>query len=228
MPLGFPGLENINRKTIRAPVNPSDKCTIVTIYPRQITEVKVTLQPGTFHIPAGSYEKPGILVIGPSSWWREIDVEQPLLEIPTSSIVMADSIVKDYCNGLIACNMSDAMPGIFYLQGAKTSEEVKKDHKFELDRAKLHQENWYRALIMMADVDWARTNGNPIAINNDARFAAKELGETRDWMKNFEKVGLVRCIACGNLRDPRYPICSVCKAIADPEMAKKLNLTFAQ
>lgn len=228
MALGFPGFAERNRRTIRAPINPMDKCTIVSIYPKNITEFKPTVQPPVFNIPAGTYEKPSTLIVEPGSWWREIDAEQPLLEIPIPSIVMADSIVRDYANGLLACNMGDAMPGLFYVQGPVKSEEVKLKHKVELDAAKIKQNNWYAALVKLADVMWSRTNGNPIAISDDMREAAKELGEQREWMRDFEKVGLVRCVACGNLRDPRFPICSTCKAIADPEMAKKLNLTFAQ
>lgn len=226
--LGFPGFAERNRRTIRAPINPLDKCTVVSIYPKNIVELKPTVQPCFFRIPAGSYEKPGILLVESGSWWREIDAEQPLLEIPIPSIVMADSIIKDWANGLLACDMGSAMPGLFYIQGAKTVEEIKKDHKNELDAVKIKQNNWYTALVKMADVLWSRTNGNPIAISDDMRAAAKEIGEERAWMRDFEKVGLIRCVACGNLRDPRFPVCSVCKAIADPEMAKKLNLTFAQ
>jgi hypothetical protein len=75
-----------------------DKTTIVSIYPNEIIETKPTIQPGRFVIPAGSFEKPSITVVGPSSWWREIDMDQPLLEIPVSSVQIADSVIKDYCN----------------------------------------------------------------------------------------------------------------------------------
>ena len=110
----------VNRRTIRAPVNPMDKSTVVSILPKQIYERKITIQPGVFEIKPGTFENPAILVVGPSSWWREVDIEQPLLEIPVSSIQVADSIVTDYCNGLLACNMDTLMPGLFYLPGEFT------------------------------------------------------------------------------------------------------------
>src|SRR5690606_5117854 len=113
----FPGLEAFRRRTIRGPVNPMDKSTIVSIYPKEIDETKCTITPGRFIIPPGSYVRPSTLVVGPSSWWREIDEEQPLLEIPVSSIQLADSVLKDYCNGILGCNMADAMPGLFYVPG---------------------------------------------------------------------------------------------------------------
>src|ERR1700682_3034442 len=80
------------RRLIRTSKNPLDKCTIVSIFPKAIDEVKHTIEPGKFHIAAGTFEEPAILVVGSSSWWKDIDVDQPMLEIPVSSIQIADSI----------------------------------------------------------------------------------------------------------------------------------------
>jgi hypothetical protein len=210
------------RRTIAAPRNPLDKCTVVSIYPKEIREVKHTIQPGYFLIKAGSIEHPAILVVGSSSWWREIDEEQPLLEIPNSSIQVADSIVKDYCNGLLACNMGNSMPGLFYLHGEKSLRQIREDHKADLSLALERQKNWYTSLLRLADSLWARTNGNPLVISEDMRLAARELDvENKDWMVDFKASENVRCVACGAFRNPAYPICQVCKAIADPEMAKE-------
>lgn len=226
---GFPGLGN-QRRTIRAPVNPLDKSTVVSIYPKEILEVKHTIEPGKFYISKGSYDNPAILVVGPSSWWRDVDDTQPLLEIPQSSIQIADSIVKDYCNGLLGCNMGEAMPGLFYVPGEHTLQSLKKSFQHELDKAKKRQETFYSALIRLADSLWARSNGNPLAVSDDMRLAAKELNLTtqKDWMKDFTMVDMIRCKACGSLRNPEYPVCPTCKAIDDPERAKTLNIKFAQ
>lgn len=223
----FPGMGDIHRRTVRAPVNPLDKSTVVSIYPKAIHEVKHTIQPGVFDIAAGSFDKPSILVVGTSSWWREIDENQPLLEIPNSSIQVADSIVRDYANGLLGCDMSQNMPGLFYLPGQMTIEVIKKEHALELAAAKMKQENWYKLLVKIGDTLWARTNGNPLAISDDMRLAARELNlNNKEWLKDFQTMELVRCVACGSLRNPNYPVCQTCKAVADPEAAKKLNLTF--
>lgn len=234
-------LANPNERTTRAPVNPLDKSTIVSIYPRRVYDTKVTIQPGVFELAPGSYEKPSILIVGPSSWWRRIDFEQPLLEIPIPSITIADSVVRDYCNGIPECDMAEQMPGLFYLPSFKysnketlepnineTVEWIKKEHKPSLDKANQRQKNWFQALVKRGDIDWARTNGNPLAISDMTRMAARELGINREWLRDFQTVELIRCVACGALRDPRFPVCRECKAIADPEAAKKLNLTFAQ
>ena len=231
MPVGeFPGLLNQrNRRTIRAEVNPLDKSTVVSVLPKLIRERKPTIQPGIFEIEAGTIEKPSILVVGPSSWWREIDENQPLLEIPVSSVQIADSIVRDYCNGLLGCNMGDKMPGLFYVPGEYTLEGIRKNYAALLNKAVENQKRWFLELVQIADILWSRSNGNPLSISEDARLACKELNiQNKPWLGDIQVAELVRCVACGNLRNPQYPICPQCKAVVDKELAAKLNLTIAQ
>jgi hypothetical protein len=216
------------RQTIRAEVNPMDKCTIFSIYPKDINEVKHTIQPGFFHIDKGSYEKPSRLVVGPSSWWRDIDFEQPLIEIPVSSMQIAKSVVNDYANGLIACNMADAMPGLFFVTGEVTVTELKDKYSEALETANRKQRTWFKALVEMADTLWAKSNGNPIVIAQDMRLAAEELGiMDKEWMANQRAADMIRCVACGSFRNPAFPICSTCHTVVDPELAKKLKLQLA-
>src|SRR3970040_158 len=224
----FPGLEN-QRIKMRSPTNPLDKSTVVSILPKPIREVKYTLTPSTFELSPGSDENPALLVVGPSSWWKDVGEEQPLLEIPVSSIQIADSIVNDYCNGLLGCDMSDAVPGIFFIPGSIDKDALKTKHKTMLDRALANQKRWYNVLIKLADSYWSRTNGNPLAISDDMRLAAREMGVTdKDWMEDFSRVGLERCPACGTMRNPSFPMCANCKAVIDPEKLKKLVIKFAE
>lgn len=225
----FPGLTvSAFRRTERMPVNPMDKCTVVSIYPKHIKEKKITLMPGYFEILPGSYANPSLLTVGPSSWWREIDEDQPLLEIPNSSMQVANALVRDYSNGLIGCDMVNMMPGLFWLAGDISKEKLLKEYKSQLDIAKAKQDAWYRGLVMMADGLYARTGGNPIVVSEDMRMAARELGQdSKDWMSNFVMVANVPCVACGKPRNPNYPICPNCNAITDPEKAKSLGIVFA-
>jgi hypothetical protein len=226
----FPLMSDLKRRTIRAPVNPMDKCTVVSIYPKKIPpEIKPTLQPGVFQIPYGTYENPGILVVGPSSWWKELDENQPLLEIPQSSIQIAESIVRDWANGIYGCDMGEHMPGVFFIPGEQTLKTVMTDHKAELDEANRKQRNWFTWLVNSADASWARSNGSPLSISDDMRMAARELNLVqKEWLRDQGIIELVRCKACGHLKNPAYPVCPNCKAIDDPEKAKKLGLSFAQ
>lgn len=226
----FPGLQlRRHQRTIRAPLNPLDKSTVISILPKPIHEKKATIQPSDYEIAPGFPESPAILVVTSASWWREIDENQPLLEIPVSSVQVADSVVRDYCNGLLACNMSDKMPGLFYIPGAFTLQDIQKNYKNLISDADKKQRNWFNELIKIADIMWSRTNGNPLSISDDARLACKMLNITnKPWLGDFQTQELVRCVACGALRNPQFPICGACKAIADPELAKQLNLTFAK
>ena len=166
----------IQRRIVRGAVNPYDKATVISIYPKSVDESKPTLMPSRWQIPAGSYDKPSLLVVGPSSWFRDDGEDTPVLEIPVSAIQIAESIVRDYCNGILESNMADRMPGLFYLPGEITLDELKKKYQVKLDNARDLQKNWFAALVRIADSLWARTNGNPIAIGDDMRMAAHELG----------------------------------------------------
>jgi len=221
----FAGINAWKRHTIRGPINELDKSTVVSICPKILDDRKPTVFPGHFVVPPGSLVSPSILVVGPSSWWRDIDEDQPLLEIPVSSVQIAESVVRDWCNGILGCNMADHMPGYFYVQGAHSTEDIKKNFKTQLDKSDLYQKNWYRLLVKMGDSLWARSNGNPLAISDDMRLAARELGvaHLKDWMKDFTMIEMVRCKACGSLKNPQYPICAQCH-FPDPDhpMTKQL------
>ena len=219
---------NDSRQLNRATKNPMDKSTIVSILPKEIYEVKHTIEPGTFRIPPGSYESPSLLIVGSSSWWREINQDQPMLEFPVSSIQVSNSVINDYCNGLFGCNMGDCMPGLFCILGEIDIKEVKAKYSVKLMEVKVIQDNWFKVLVRAADSLWARSNGNPLVISDEMRLGARVLNmNDKPWLKDFQTVEKVPCKACGSLRDPGFPICAVCKAVADPEMAVKLNIKFA-
>jgi hypothetical protein len=215
------------RRLIRSFKNPMDRCTIVSIFPKEIDEVKPTTEPGRFRIPAGTYEKPAILVVGGSSWWKDIDIDQPMLEIPVSSVQVADSVIKDYCNGVLGCNMGDMTPGLFFAMGEYTVSEIQLKFRKELSKAKIKQDQWYAILVRLADSLWARSNGNPLVICDEMRLAARSLNyNDKAWLKDFQISELVRCVFCGGMKNPAYPICPTCKAI-DSKHPLAGNIKFA-
>jgi hypothetical protein len=224
-------LANATRMAIRAPINPLDVTSIISIFPKVIApERKHTIQPGVFQIPFGTLAEPGILEVGPSSWWKETDEGQPLLEIPHSSITIAHSIVRDYAIGLLACDMGDKRPGIFYIPGKVTKDDLKKKTEYLalLQQANERQRNWFLDLVKIADVLWARTSGNPLTISDDMKLAAKELTLDKPWVKDFQSFQMINCKACGALKNPIYPVCPSCKAIDDPKKDAELGITFAK
>lgn len=224
----LPGWMGMGRQMERGPKNPMDKATIVSIYPRRVHETKVTIEPGVFLLPPGSYDEPSTLVVGTSSWWREIDHEQPMLEIPVPSVQVANSVIRDYCIGLLECDMESRKPGLFYVPGSFSSAEIKKNHKALLDLALVKQNEWFKRLVFAADVLWARTNGNPLAVPDLARLAARELNLTeKDWLRDSHTLELVKCIACAALISKAVIVCPNCKVIVDQKRFKESNLQFA-
>jgi hypothetical protein len=222
---------DIHRRVQRAPVNPLDVSTVVSIYPVDLDERKPTISPGRFILPKGSYTKPSILKVISSSWWRELDENQPLLEIPVSSVQVADSIIRDYSVGIFMCDMGEKRPGLFFIPGEFSVIDVMTKHKQLLELAHQRQTNWFHELVNAADILWARTNGNPLAIMDVMRLAARELGiKDKPWMSNFiaSQVVLDNCPACGSLVNKQYPVCNTCKTVIDKEKFEKLGLKFAQ
>lgn len=221
-------LKKDNRRAIRMENNPYDKSTIVSIFPKRIEEKKYTIQPGHFVIEPGTYDKPSILVIGSSSWWRDIDPDQPLLELSNSSPVVAKSVVDDFCNALLGSESEGCRPGLFWVPGEFTVEKLKIEKKALLDKARAAQNTYWKRLVELSDMLWARSNNNPLAISDDARLAANELGlKDKPWLGTFNAIQLSNCPACGELRDSNFPICRHCRTVVDPVKFKELNLKQA-
>lgn len=229
MNIGVAEIFRRNRQQ-RTPINKNDISTVFSILPKDIKEVKHTLECSKYEIPAGTPENPSSLTVHASSWWREIDPEQPLLEIPVSSVQIAESVVRDYSNGIIMCDMGDVRPGLFWMPGDITVSELKIKHKDVLNQAIKRQENWFKALIRLADSFWARTNGNPLSISDDCRLAARMLNvNDRPWLMEFkmEDMKLEPCPACGQLRNSKFPVCMHCKTIVDRAKFDLLGLKTA-
>lgn len=221
--------EMMNKRAVRSAVNPLDVSTVVSILPLAIKEIKRTIQPGVYPIAKGSFEKPATLLVGSSSYWIEPFIDQPLVEIQVGSVVIAESIVKDYCNGLIGCDMSTRMPGLFFVPGNKSPLEIKKEYPALLEQARIRQRAWYMELVSMADDFWAKSNGSPRVISDLMKIAAEELqvNENKAWMKDFSTVEMQNCPACGTLLNPAYPMCSNCKTIVDKKRYEALGLSKA-
>lgn len=212
----------------KAPINPLDLSTVFSIYPKEIKDYKVTLDPPNVYIPQAFPDKPVRLLVKPASWWKDIDPDQPLLEIPQSTIVIAQAIVRDYCNGMLECDMGEKMPGLFYLPGDISVEELKGKHKPIYDQAIKRQENWFRSLIRLGDIMWSRSRGNPLAIPDDSVIAARMMNvKDKAWTQDMKREDFTPCPACGEMRNANFPICNSCKVVVDTKKFQEMGLKFA-
>jgi hypothetical protein len=228
----------LNRARIhRAPVNPMDRTTIVSVYPTPIEDFKPTIFPGRHVIEAAPKGGFSLLVVGPASWFKEMEEGQPFLEIQTGSLKVAEAFITDFVTSLLGSNASDIAPGLFYLPGEFDRESVQKwvnpkdpkdTFKARIEAARERQKRYFMELVKIADMLWSRTNGNPLSVSDDARLAATELNlTTKPWLQDFKTVELVPCPACGELVNSNYPVCKSCKAIVNKKRADELGIVFA-
>lgn len=232
-------------KVNRRPKNPLDKCTLISVYPKAIVDYKPTAFPQTHRIEGAEPGKFSLLVVEGVSWFKELE-DQPSLELPITSIQVAEAIIQDFCNGLLGYVPDVAAPGLFYVAGEWDEQSVltqkfpdikddrgrivTKGKTFQemLAAAHLRQKNWFSNLIRMADTDWARTNGNPLSVSDIARLGAEYLGmKDKPWMSDIAHLEKTNCSACGFIVNPAYPICPNCKAVVNEARAKELKLQFA-
>lgn len=219
----------------RKPINPYDKTTIVSVYPKKIVEDFITIFPGHFEIEAAPLDGFSLTIIEPSSAFRFMGEDQPFLEIPVNSYELANSIIMKFAQGLQDCNMSDRMPGLFLVPGSHDHKSVSKfvDKNVKgfdqyIKEARTKQLNWFKQMVSTADSLWARTNGNPLTISDDARMAAEILKLDKSWMNDIKVYELSSCPACGTMVNMQFPICSNCKTIINKDKAKELGLEFAK
>jgi len=230
---------HFRRATRRAPTNPLDKSTIVSIFPKTVYWKNNFVQPGEYVIPEGFPENPTIFIVSPSSGWKDVGPEQPLMEIPYNSMIMAKSIIDEFSDGIMEA-ARDRKPGLFFVPGCKygpnnepsealTKAWIIKEYQNLITQARERQESWFLALVNQADTDWARTSGNPNSVNDLSRMAALQMGlrDSKPWMVNFKAAELKPCIACGNLINYSFPVCQHCHHVINPEAYKKLGLQKA-
>ena len=217
------------------PKNPADKSTIVSIIPKVIVETKHTIFPQTYIIPKAPIDGFALLSVGSASWFMANQNEKlPPIEVQVNSWQLAESIVLDYCAGIWECNMNDQMPGLFCIPGEWDSSSIlhftdrRTGKKFEqmLGEARVKQRAWFMALVNASDGDWAQTGGNPRAITDDARMAASILKLDKPWMKDHQAMEMSNCPYCGELVNPRFPVCRHCNRTINAEAAANLDKMF--
>lgn len=213
---------------IRAQISELDKSTVVSIFPKQMKTTKVTVNPRRFIVPAGTIEKPGVLTVGTAIWIKHIYETEPeqMVEMPILSSQLADSIVNDFCSNVLGAG-HDRRPGLFWVIGTKTADQIVKEHKKEMQAAEGMQRNWYMELIKQADIDWVKYDGSPLAVSDTARMAAMELHLDKPWMQDIKRLAMGICPACGSQRATQFPVCKECKTIIDKEAYAKLGLAMS-
>lgn len=205
-------------------MEPTLVCTVVSLVPFPIREVKPGLIPGTFEIPAAQNETPTCITVDKAMHYVYLDETRGSLQVRDSPDEVARSIVDDFVNSQL-CISEDCRPGLFYLVGNYTPVEVKAKFKDRLEDEIRIQRNWLQAIARMADDDWNKYHQHNV-VSDFQRIAAKLLSwrpEDHPWMSNRTVAESNRCPSCMTLTDKGVVVCPNCKAILDPEKYKTLQ-----
>lgn len=202
------------------------KATIVSICNFPIgPEFKPGLFPNDYIVPAATEDRLGIVVI--SDAWTDVpQLDRKSIRITILAAEVARSIVEDWKTAQLQIGPG-SQPGLFYLDGEHTEDEILEDEggQILLMKARTEHTEWANRLVKMADDLW-QLKPSYRQISRTMISAAKFLNLDRQWMKSAKPTDTVVCPACTSRVPTGAAVCLHCKAIIDP--VKYAQFEFAR
>lgn len=202
-----------------------DQSTVFSIVPYEVRIFCPGLYPGNFVIPGClNDEKPVKLPVEASEHLMAIADQKRPTRIVTPSFVVARAIVTDFLSAQL-WTTPDIHPGIMWMQGDISLQDLKEKHQEKFKEMRETQRRWYVYICKKTDDEWNKYKNSRV-VSNQARFAAKVLGLTPEWL-TAEVAGFDsnKCPACGSVNLLTNAICVSCHCILDE--AKYKSLKFA-
>lgn len=202
------------------------ECTVVSFIPFDLREEKPGLIPNVYIIKEGSEENPSITHIPGAKHYVYLDGDRGSLPVRDASFEVARSIVDDFSSAQLGIS-DGCMPGIFFVPGRLSWEEVQKQYPQVIIQAKISHRRWMHKLIEMADDDWNSYHNHKVIADFQRTFAdiMKIDSKTHPWMNIQNTVDSSSCPACGAAFRPGTVVCGTCKCVLDKE--KYVELEFA-
>lgn len=200
--------------------------TVVSIVPFDIVENKPALYPARYFIKASDGIEVEVLHVDQGHHFVYLDESRESLRVNTPSNEIARSIVDDFMSGQLRTT-GTCRPGLFWLPGYLTVEDVKSFHNEKLMRAKMYQQSWLRAIVNLADDDWKKFHQHTV-ISDFQRIAGAILKlrpEEHEWLGTRGEDTSGTCPACGLLHQKNIAVCPGCRCVLDK--AKYESLVFA-
>jgi hypothetical protein len=191
-------------------------CTIVSIVPLPIREFKPGLTPARFILPPSSDGDKDIQIlhVTNANHFVYLDEDRGSLRVNNLPDNVARSVVLDYINSQLGISET-SVPGLFFVPGKLTVQQIKDQFGKKLDRYRGLQKNWLLSIVRIADNDWAKFHQHTV-ISDFQRKAALILNlnpEQHTWMSLDANVQMVKCPACKTVLDPDASICAACKCV---------------
>ena len=196
--------------------------TVVSLLPYSLTEYKPGLNPVEYHIREADEDfslniitNKAFYNVNPDPLADEKSVRY--IQVPVPAIELAQAIIQDYVNSLLAIDPPDAVPGLFAARGNYSDKkDVRVRFAIELKEFRSAQLRWFKNLVDIAD-DTCSKMRSPIAISDLQRKAATALELKRDWLfmpvdeqinkcpfcQNIVNVGAIRCQHCHEILDQK-------------------------
>jgi len=201
---------------------------VISLAKTPIREEIPGMQGGIYEIPACENNKPYILIIEDSFYFKpDIDGHQDMVIVPSYQIAM--SVVQMHLSSQLAFKLGQH-PALFAVPHVVVREDDLKNYKDKIAEMLAAQKAWFIALVRMGDDDWQVSHRHNM-ISDTQRMAARELGLERPWLETFstiEELQETKCPFCGTgLLNVDAPICPTCGKIHNPvrlaELEKKLT-----
>ena len=198
-------------------------CTVVSLVPFEINESKPGLFPSHYHIDESDTIKPKVIHVGTAAHFAYLDETRGSLRIPAPSTTVASSVVNDFINGQL--NVSEeCYPGLFWVPGKLTAEEVEENYESKLNEVRKCQFNWLTSMCRLADDDFTRYQKHNV-VSDTQRRAAKLIGwepKEHPWMRQGREMSSVTCKGCGSVVTPGVAVC-ICGVILDKALYETLE-----
>jgi hypothetical protein len=151
-------------------------------------------------------------------------LDHKTLTVPVSAIDLARSVVEDWTSAQLETAPPDAMPGLFYVDGIYSVEEVEDEFAQQLEMARNKHTLWCQRLLALADELWT-LKPSQRHLSANMRYAARYLKTDRVWLKAPRPEDLQKCPACTQNVPSDAVICMHCSAVLNAEKYK--NIQFA-
>lgn len=205
-------------------------CTLVSIFPFEIRETKPGLLPPYYNIPASENGEIQVVHIR-SSRFHVYQRDDRQIQVNVSPDDVAKSIVQDFCASQLGYSDDSrefCSPGIFYVLGQYTAEQIQEQFASMVELARERQRNWLEALCRIADDDWQKFHQHNV-ISRVQRVAANLLNLSptqHPWMDATLSTAPLfdsPCPACGTNNRPDIAICPTCKCVLNDEKYQALS-----
>lgn len=199
----------------KIPESPGN-CTVISLVPFAIKEIKPQIIPGYFQIPPAAQGDIQCLPVGESIYWMESPFKgMPPIKITETPKAMARSIVNDYIEAQLATD-TDVAPGLFWVEGHYVRARAKKELSEQIKEVQERQNKWFVNLVRIADDDWEQSHQHKF-ISDIQRHAARALGWTsKEWLSSSLDAVMVQCPLCKESVRPDAVVHNLCGFVLRP------------